>query len=355
MTDLRFDTPEALAEARTEFYSRIGKKGLEPLWLCMSQMVPKQPASPCVPVMWRFAEIRAAILEAGSLITAKEAERRVLMLENPGMNGDHRVTRSLYAGIQLVMPGERAPNHRHVANALRFIIEGTGAYTGVNGERTTLHPGDFVVTPGWTWHEHGNDSPDHVIWMDGLDVHLVNFLDTSFMEEREEDQAFEGASEGLSYVAHGFNMLPVDHQRAPHAKSPIFNYPYEVSREVLGRMSREAEADPFHAYKMKFIDPTSGDWAIPTMATYMQLLPAGFATSPYRATDGTLFSVVEGTGHSIVGGQRFDWGPKDIFVVPSWTRVQHYPSSDAVLFSFSDRATQEKLGLWREQRGNQQP
>jgi gentisate 1,2-dioxygenase len=335
---------------RQDFYQRIAAKGLTPLWLNMSAMVSPEPGSRCKPVIWHFDEIRQSIMEGGTLITAQEAERRVLMLENPGFDQGHRVTNSLYAGIQLVMPGETAPNHRHVANALRFIIEGTGAYTGVNGERTILHPGDFVVTPGWTWHEHGNNSPDPVIWMDGLDVHLVNLLDASFMEgEGPEDVK---AADDLSYVSHGYNMLPVDYTRGAEGKSPIFNYPYSVSRDVLDKMSRSVAPDVCHGFKMKFIDPTTGDWAMPTIAVYMQLLPRGFVSQPYRATDGTIFSVVEGTGHSVIAGQRFDWRQKDIFVVPSWHSVQHFPDEEAVLFSYSDRATQEKLGFWREQRGN---
>ena len=96
-------------------------------------------------------------MESGSLITAKEAVRRVLILENPAMPGSACITPSLYAGLQLILPGEVAPSHRHTQSALRFIVEGEGAYTAVDGERTIMREGDFVITPTWTWHDHGNE------------------------------------------------------------------------------------------------------------------------------------------------------------------------------------------------------
>src|SRR3546814_16016784 len=106
--------------------------------------------------MWRYADVRAPLLEAGAFITAQEAERRVLILENPGLRGQSRITTSLYAGVQLVMPGEVAPAHRHSQSALRFVLAGSGAHTSVDGEPTVLEPGDLVITPSITWPDQGN-------------------------------------------------------------------------------------------------------------------------------------------------------------------------------------------------------
>ena len=145
------DTPERVA-----FYERIGRDNLTPLWTSLSNLVTPEPQSPCQPASWRFDTIRSAMMEAGALITAKEAERRVLVLENPGLRGQNRITTSLYAGVQLVLPGEVAPAHRHTQSALRFVLEGSGAYTAVNGERTIMREGDFVITPPMAWHDHGN-------------------------------------------------------------------------------------------------------------------------------------------------------------------------------------------------------
>ena len=144
--------------------------------------MPVKPRPKAVPTIWRYNEIHPLLLEAGKLITAKQAERRVLILENPGVRGTSQITESLYAGLQLILPGEVAPTHRHTASALRFVIEGNGAYTAVEGERTTMHPGDFILTPSWTFHDHGNPSDTPTVWMDGLDIPLVNTFNTGFAE-----------------------------------------------------------------------------------------------------------------------------------------------------------------------------
>lgn len=338
--------------AREDFYRRAAAEKLSPLWQVLDTIATEEPRSPCVPALWRYADIRPYLDEASGLITPEEAERRVMILENPGLDRGNRITHSLYAGLQIVLPGEIAPPHRHTANALRFIMEGTGAYTSVDGEKAFLHPGDFVVTPGWTWHDHGNETGEPVVWLDGLDVHVVNLLDASFREGYPDRVYPEKRQAGASYALHGHNMRPIDHAGNGTRNSPIFNYPYSVSRETLHRMARAGAPDPFHGHKMKFVNPENGDWAMPTIATCMQYLPAGFETAAYRSTDGTVFAVVEGSGRSTIGDETFEWGPRDLFVVPSWHFVRHYPDSDAVLFSYSDRAIQEKLGFWREQRGN---
>lgn len=155
------DTPE-----RRAFYDKIGRQNLTPLWLSLADLVTPEPRSPCQPASWRFSDIRSAMLEAGTLISAKEAERRVLVLENPGLRGQSKITTDLYAGVQLVLPGEVAPAHRHTQSALRFVLEGAGAYTAVNGERTIMNEGDFIITPPWAWHDHGNKSDQPIFWLD---------------------------------------------------------------------------------------------------------------------------------------------------------------------------------------------
>lgn len=290
-------------------------------------------------------------MEAGGLITAKEAERRVLVLENPGMPGQSRITRSLYAGMQLILPGEVAPSHRHMQTALRFVIEGSGAYTAVDGEKTIMRPGDFVITPQWCWHDHGNDSDAPMVWLDGLDIPIVQLFDASFAEHYEADEQPLTRPESDSLARFGAGLLPVD-QEAGVLSSPVFNYPYARTREALETMRRTGEWDPCHGLKMKYVNPVTGDYAMPTMATFMQLMPRGFAGTPYRSTDGMVYVCVEGTGETVINGETFTWGPRDTFVVPSWAAHHHkVTGDDAVFFSFSDRVVQEKLGLWREKRG----
>jgi gentisate 1,2-dioxygenase len=337
---------------RAEFYKKIDGHNLSALWTVLGSLVTPEPKSPCQPALWQFATIRELMLEAGKLITAKEAERRVLILENPGLKGQSKITTSLYAGIQLVMPGEVAPAHRHSQSALRFVLEGSGAHTAVDGERTIMKPGDFVTTPSQTWHDHGNDSPDPMFWLDGLDIPVVQFFDASFAEHLDEDEQPISRPEGDSFARYGHNLLPIDLKRSGKS-SPVFNYPYEHTREALERLKNSAEIDACHGIKLKYTNPLTGDYALPTLGTCIQLLPKGSSTSRYRSTDATIFVAVEGTGRSRIGDRTFEWGPKDIFVVPSWHWVSHEPTEgEAVLFSCSDRPIQEKLGLFREDRGN---
>src|SRR5215212_12191586 len=171
-------TPE-----RQEFYDRIAPLHLAPLWEKLHHLVTAEPHSPCVPYLWQYdREVRPYLMQAGGLISAMEATRRVLILENPGYAGQAQITDALFAGLQLILPGEIAPAHRHTQSALRFVIEGSGAYTAVDGERTTMQPGDFVITPSWTWHDHGHDASGPVVWLDGLDIPLIRFLDAGFAE-----------------------------------------------------------------------------------------------------------------------------------------------------------------------------
>ncbi|HLI13659.1 MAG TPA: gentisate 1,2-dioxygenase [Alphaproteobacteria bacterium] len=342
-------TPE-----RDAYYARIGRDDLAPLWQVLKGLVPKEPSVREVPKLWRYDAIRPFIMEAGRLITAKEAERRVLVLENPALKGESRITSSLYAGLQLILPGEVARSHRHAASALRFIIEGKGAYTAVDGEKTIMSEGDFVITPPWTWHDHGNEGDKPMVWMDGLDVPLVNFLNTGFMEPYPEEMQPLRRSEGDSLARYGQGLLP-DGYATTGKCSPVFNYPYARTRDALEAMRHADEWDACHGLKLRYVNPVNGDHAMPTIGTFMQLLPRGFSAVPYRSTDGTVFACVEGRGRTRIGEIVLEWGPRDVFVVPSWHWYRHEPEEDAVLFSFSDRPVQEKLGLWREQRGNQMP
>lgn len=340
-----FDKPTSTNE-RQGFYARIDQHDMTPLWEVLGSLVIPQPNSPCVAAQWRYDAIRDYLLEAGRLITAKEAERRVLILENPALRGQSAITHTMYCGLQVIMPGEVAPSHRHTQSALRFVIEGEGAYTAVNGERVTMRRGDFIITPSWTWHDHGNPGDEPVIWMDGLDIPLIRMLDASFAERLGEETQPVTQPEGDALTRYGNNMLPVDWE--PTTKtSPVFHYPYNRSREALDKLARSGPLHPAHGVKMQFINPASGGSAIPTMGTFMQLLPKGFKGNGERVTDGTIYNVVEGRGRTTIGERTFDWGPRDIFVAPSWLPVSHEADDDAVLFSYSDRPVQKALGLWR--------
>jgi gentisate 1,2-dioxygenase len=348
------NAPLNLAAERKALYDAMRPHHLTPLWEVLHALVPQAPATPCVPAHWAYETARPYLMKAGELITAQEAVRRVLILENPALPGSSSATQALYAGLQLILPGEIAPCHRHTQSALRFIVEGKGAYTAVDGERTTMHPGDFIITPSWTWHDHGNDADVPVVWLDGLDIPLIRFLDAGFAENDTRAVQQLTRKEGTNIARYGANMLPVQYD-APHAgTSPIFSYPYTRTRDALEHLRRSAEVDAYDGVKLRYVNPATGGSPMPTMATFMQLLPKGFSGKPQRSTEGTVWSVVEGHATATLsrGDKRWTFAlkPRDHFVVPSWHTLSLSTPEDCVLFSFSDRPVQQALGVLREER-----
>ena len=339
---------------RDQLYRDMDPLHLTPLWEVLHALVPPQPKTPCVPALWKYDEVRPFLMRAGEVITAEEAVRRVLVLENPALRGQSAITQSLYAGLQLILPGEVAPSHRHTQSALRFIVEGSGAYTAVDGERTTMHRGDFIITPSWTWHDHGHEGSGPVVWLDGLDIPMIRFFDAGFAENDTSRSQSVSRAEGTSLARYGHNMAPVRHDAPFGATSPIFSYPYERSREALEHLERNAPMDAWDGVKLRYLNPLTGGSPMPTMATFMQKLPAGFAGKPWRQTDGAAYSVVEGYGEAVIeyGDQvrRFEVGPRDHFVVPSWHTARFSSEPGCVLFSFSDRPVHQALGVHHEER-----
>ncbi|SFI32083.1 gentisate 1,2-dioxygenase [Collimonas sp. OK307] len=340
-----------LIAARQSLYDDMQQLHLAPLWASLHTLVPNEPTPPYVPALWRYENILPHLRRAGELISAEEAVRRVLVLENPALPGRASITQSLYAGLQLILPGEVAPAHRHTQAALRFIVSGSGAYTAVDGERTTMHPGDFIITPSWTWHDHGNLGIDGhtepVVWLDGLDIPMLRFFDAGFAENGEEASQHVARPEGQSYAAYGNNMAPVKQQHAT-LSSPVFNYPYARTREALETLHRTQAVDAWHGVKLRYINPLTGGSPMPTIGACMQLLPKGFRGQRHRSTDGTVYNVVEGSGSVTIADTRFIFAPRDTFVVPSWATVAFDAPEDVVLFSFSDRPVQQAMGVLRE-------
>jgi gentisate 1,2-dioxygenase len=339
-------TTEAQREA---FYERIDVHHLAPLWTRLKSLVPAEPTPVGVAHRWRYEELRPQVLESAAHISAEEAERRVLILENPGLRGSSQITNTLYAGLQLIMPGELAPAHRHTQSALRFIVEGQGAYTAVDGEKTLMLPGDFVITPSWTWHHHGHEASGPMVWLDGLDIPMVAHFNSTFREDHDDGEAEITRPIGDSIARHGSGLQPMGY-RAPSLNSPVFNYPYARTREALHALALAEAPDAHLGHLMRYVNPNDGGWAMPTLAAMIRLLPQGFATRPYRSSDGAIFVVVEGRGHIDVAGRRLDFAPRDVIVVPGWLPYAWQADEDTVLFSYSDRVAQEKLGFFREQR-----
>jgi gentisate 1,2-dioxygenase len=326
---------QPIADA-ARYDERLAAAGLSPLWSFFKDWFAADPSAAARPHLWRFDELRPLILESAAHASTADAERRVLVLENPGLAGRHLATDSLYAGVQLIMPGEFARTHRHTAAALRFIIEGRGAYTAVDGQRAYMEPGDFIVTRSWAWHDHRNDGDAPALWLDVLDVPLIRFFNNGFSEP------YPGGD--WSGREHG-------DERAP----PAFSYPYARAREALERAKQHGGSDPCHGIKLPYLDPTGRGPALPTIATFLQLLPHGFSTEAYATTAGVICAVVSGRGRAVIGrgeqARELRYGPRDLFVVPSWQPLVLHADEESVLFGASDEAAQRALGVWRERRG----
>ncbi len=344
--------PSDASDAR--LLQRITAAGLVPLWSFFKEWFAAEPRPAALPHLWRYADVRPVLMESGAVISPADAERRVLVLENRGLLGRHLATDSLYAGLQLILPGEAARTHRHTAAALRFIVEGNNTYTAVAGERCYMRPGDFIVTPSWAWHEHLNEGTEPTIWLDVLDVPLIRFLGAGFSEHYPEATFPATVPPGDSQLRYGRGLLPVGYRRGAGA-SPVFAYPFDYAYEALEHLRANSDWDACHGVKMQYIDPTTGGPAIPTISTFLQLIPQSFATEPYRATASSVVTVVRGRGRVTIGvgaaARSFDYEPNDVWAVPSWEPVSIAAGDESVLFCASDEAVHRKLGVWREQRG----
>ena len=339
-------------DVEQEFYDRLSPHSMAPLWEVLKGLVPPEPKPKAIPYQWKYADVRPLLLESGGLVKAEEAERRVLILENPSYQGESRTTASLYAGIQLILPGEIAPAHRHTPSALRFLMEGEQGFTAVGGERTTMRAGDFIITPAWAWHDHGNDGDGPVVWLDGLDIPMLGFYEAVFMEGHNDKRQGIARPEGDALARFGEGMMPIDGDEAYRygQNSPIFNYPYERTREALLKVAMGEDPDPHLATTLRYSNPVDGGWAMPTLSTWMTHVKAGQKTAPIRSTDSMVMAVAEGSGSVSIGDKTFDFTAKDVVAVPGWQWRSIRASSDCFLFFFSDRVVHEKLGFFREER-----
>ena len=329
------------------YYEELRTQYMAPAWL--SAGVTVEPQTKAVPHVWHWRDIRPQALRAADLVGTEQAERRVLRLINPELPSG--ASNTLVANVQVVMPGEIARAHRHTASALRFIIEGQGGSTVVNGDRIPMYPGDLVLTPNWTWHDHLNDTPEPMMWLDGLDTGLVRMLEAGFYEQYPEDtQPSDAAPDaGLARYTSG-GLRPA--WESPAARySPLWHYRLDSARTALDRLAAQDQGSPFDGVILEYTNPATGGPVMPTIACFIQLLVPGQRTRAHRHTCCTNYHVVEGAGHSIVGGKQFDWEAKDVFTVPTWTWCEHVNETDrpAFLFSFSDAPVMQALHLYRDE------
>lgn len=342
------DTPELLA-----YYDELERLEAGALWTVANKIEPWQPASASVPVLWRYRDLRGHVLRSVDLVTPEKAGRRVIYLNNPGRQDVSAAVGWLYSGLQVMHPGEVASAHAHSASALRFIMEGTGAYTVVDGHKMTLGANDFVLTPNGTWHEHGvSEDGQTCIWQDGLDIPLMNALEANFYVVHPDLRQAVGHPVDSMPAAWGNPGLLPAGETWSKAYSPLLKYEWTRTYEALVRYAAVTDGSDFDGVMMNYVNPVTGGPVMQTIGASMQMLRPGERTRAHRHTGSFLYQCAKGRGYSIINGKRFDWQERDIFCVPSWAWHEHgnaSDSEDACLFAFNDLPVMNALGLYREE------
>jgi len=330
------------------FRETLKEASVSPLWDVMAALVTETPKPRAIPHVWSYDTLRPKLMEAGKRITAEKAERRVLILENPGTGDDHTVTDAMYAGLQLVLPDETAPVHRHTQSALRFVLESESAWTSVDGEPVKMSPFDLVLTPSWRWHEHGG-ATSPTIWLDGLDIPIVQRFSAGFAEREGNVPSTEDAVSGRTRAAYGANLKPVT-THSVDTETPLFHFPYTVWSKSLAEYAAKMPVDPHRGWTLEFTNPSNGGSVMHTVSAFVTMLPPGMTTKPRRQTAGAVYAGVSGQGRLVMDGVPFNLGTRDVAAVPSWAALEIENISDdpLVVFSYSDRACHEKLGFWKE-------
>lgn len=342
------DSPERVA-----YYQELARLETGALWTVANKIEPWAPRSASVPVVWRYQDLRGHVLRSAELVSPEEAGRRVIYLNNPGRRDVAAAVGWLYSGLQVMKPGELASAHAHSHSALRFIMEGSGAYTIVDGHKMTLGANDFVLTPNGTWHEHGvSEDGTTCIWQDGLDIPLVNALEAGFYAVHPDlNQAVTHPVDDTTATWGGVALRP---QASGWTKpySPLFKYEWEPTYEALRRYARVTAGSPYDGVLLEYVNPMTGGPVMPTIGACMQLLRPGEHTKAHRHTGSFIYQVAKGSGYSIIEGRRYDWTERDIFCVPSWAMHEHVNLSsndDACLFCFNDLPVMRALSLYREE------
>ncbi|HKU69669.1 MAG TPA: cupin domain-containing protein [Burkholderiales bacterium] len=328
------------------FYEEVKQIHGRALW--QTEGTAKKAAT--VPYLWKYRDFRPLLFKAAEIVPIELAERRVLVMANPGILTDWQASNTLLANLQIIKPGEVARSHRHSASALRLVIEGSGAYTAVDGEKSYMDPGDFVTTPNGTWHDHGNEGKTEMIWLDGLDVPLIQALEVNFFELYPESKQPLTNPDELSLRLYGSASLKPTWTKHDGLHSPLLNYKFAQTYTALKSMAERTDGSPYEGVSVEYVNPLTGGPALPTIGCFASLLRPGQRTKAHRHTGSKIYHVIKGKGTSVIAGRTYEWDEKDTFVVPSWAWHEHAAISESVLFSFSDAAILPALGLYREEK-----
>jgi gentisate 1,2-dioxygenase len=341
--------------ALDNLYADFTAAGLMPLWTQRDDLMPLSPSPAASPHLWRWSDLYPLAARAGVLVpVGRGGERRAIALANPGLPGQPYATPTLWAAIQYLGPREAAPAHRHTQTAFRFVLEGEGVWTVVDGDAVEMRRGDLLLTPGWSWHEHRNTRDEPMAWLDGLDIPLVSTLDAGFFEFGPDDitdRSTPHASRSERLWAHP-GLQPVASISTQAANSPLAAYRWEHTNAALSaQLDLEAEGhggtiSPGHA-AVRFCNPATGGDALVTLRTELHRVRSGAVTVRNRSVGSSVWQVFDGSGTVQLGGQDMPVGRGDVVAVPSWCPMQIRAAETMDLFAFTDAPVYEKLNLAR--------
>jgi gentisate 1,2-dioxygenase len=336
-----------LEELPPDYREAMEGARVSPLWPMMRNVLPHgQPAAVTKPAVWSFEKIRPLLLRAGELTPVEKAERRVLVLNDPGRGkGAMQVTSSIYVGLQLLLPGEKAPAHKHTPSAARIVVEGEGAFTIVNGEKCRMERGDLILTPSGMWHDHGHDGIEPVIWLDALDLPLLVFLEGSYAEEGEL-QAPRNRPDASAVEYSQAGLVPSRRNGGKRPRYPLIRFPWKHTEKALRALADHAgRGEPI---ELDYVNPETGESCLPTMGFTAMMLCAGEIARPTLRSSSAVFHVIEGAGRSTVNGESFAWKRGDTFSAPVFATIEHASDRDAFLIRIHDAPLQQKLGFYEE-------
>jgi gentisate 1,2-dioxygenase len=333
-------------ELPPDYRQAMTDAGVLPLWPMMRNVLPHGEPHPITkPGSWAYGDLRPLLIRAGELTPVEKAERRVLVLSDPGRAaGAMQATASIYIGLQMLLPGETAPAHRHTPSAVRIIVEGKGGYTVVDGEKLPMDEGDLVLTPSGEWHDHGHEGTEPVIWLDALDLPIFYYLEGSYAEEAP-PQALRNRPDAsqVEYLAAG--LAPTRRPGHGHRRYPMMRFPWVRTEAALREMEKWAGNEPV---ELNFVNPETGGDVLPTLGFTAIMLRKGEKLNPSRTSASAVFHVIAGKGHSTINGVPVNWSSKHIFSSPVFSKIEHVAEEESFIIRIHDRPLQEKLGYYEE-------
>ena len=316
---------------------------MQPLWDRFRGLLSLEPEH-FPPRHWPWVRVAPLVDRAAAEVKMPEAERRVLLFTPPDFPGTIFTTPTLSAGLQILNPGESAPPHRHSVAALRLVMMGEGAETIVDGKVCVMAPGDLILTPAWTWHEHRHRGRDRMVWFDGLDLPLSRHVEAVFMEPHPSADAMAGLVTAPDATMSEGGVLPDQDVHEP-GYSSLFRYEWRRVRQAIEAMAPRGDG----ARQVRYVNPADGGPVLPTIDCYALRLGEG-PTTRARTTATTIAVVIEGEGETTVGGSSFAWSQHDVFTLPRWQWTQHQARrGPATLFLMTDHALLERMGQLRRQ------